>query len=95
MCLVLVPGHLDEDDAALALVAHLRENGPARVRHALACRRLVMTGDPSPLDAYFAAADIDPAGGFDREEVAVGRRTVEQERMPEWTATGVHAFDEE
>ncbi|MFE3502939.1 hypothetical protein [Kitasatospora sp. NPDC059160] len=91
----LAPEHLGEQDAALSLIAHLRENGPARIRHALACRHFVLTGDPSRLDSYFAAADIGPDDEFGREEVAAGRQYVEQGRMLEWVATGIHSFDAE
>lgn len=93
--LTLAPEHLDADDAALALIAHLRENGTARIRHALACRHFVLTDDESLLDSYFAASDIGPDDEFSREEVVVGRQQVEQRRKLAWVVTGVHAFDDE
>jgi hypothetical protein len=91
----LAPQHLGEQDAALSLIAHLHENGPARIRHALAYRHLVMTGDTSLLEAYFAAADIEPGGDFTSGHIASVRRHVEHSRMLKWSITGIHTFDTE
>ncbi|GGY76738.1 hypothetical protein ACFYT5_03125 [Streptomyces anulatus] len=91
--LTRAPAHLDDDDAALALVAHFPDISAARVKYGLACRHLVATGDASRIDAYFNAADIGPDHEFDAGLVAVARRKVERMRMLEWEMTGVHPSD--
>ncbi|MEU9420186.1 hypothetical protein [Streptomyces sp. NPDC048272] len=91
--LAVAPSHLDHDDAALALIANFPDISAARIKHGLACRRFVSTGDESWLDAYFDAVDIGPDHEFDAGTVAVVRRQVERMRMLEWEITGVHPSD--
>ncbi|WP_030573341.1 hypothetical protein [Streptomyces aureocirculatus] len=91
--LAAAPAHLDDDDAALALIANFPDISAARITHGLACRHLVTTGDESRIDAYFAAADIGPDHEFAAGMVAVVRRQVERMRMLEWELTGVHPSD--
>ncbi|MEK8141551.1 hypothetical protein NKH18_00145 [Streptomyces sp. M10(2022)] len=91
--LTRAPAHLDDDDAALALIAHLPDISAARIKYGLACRHFVTTGDTSRIDAYFNAADIGPDHEFDAGLVAFARREVERMRMLEWEITGVHPSD--
>lgn len=93
--LTVAPPALDEVEAALALIAHVPGICDARVQFALACRNLVLTGDESQLEAYFAAADIGPEHEFDADLVAAGRQTVERMRMLEWELTGILPGDED
>jgi hypothetical protein len=85
--------HLDDDDAALALIANFPDISAARIKYGLACRQFVTSGDESLIDAYFDAADIDPDHEFDAGMVAVVRREVERMRVLEWEITGVHPSD--
>jgi hypothetical protein len=91
--LTLAPAHLDNDEAALALIANLPDISAARVKHGLACRHFATTGDESRIDAYFAAADIGPDDEFDAAMVAAVRREVERMRMLDWELTGAHPSD--
>lgn len=91
--LTRAPAHLDDDDAALALIAHYPDISAARFKYGLACRQFVTTGDTSRIDAYFDAADIGPDHEFDAGLVAFARREVERMRMLEWEITGVHPSD--
>jgi hypothetical protein len=87
------PAHLDDDEAALALIAHFTDISTARVKHALACRHFVTTGDRTRIDAYFRADDIGPDQDFTPETVAAARQQVEPMRMLEWEITGAHPGD--
>ncbi|MFH8410432.1 hypothetical protein ACH4FX_37500 [Streptomyces sp. NPDC018019] len=91
--LAAAPAHLNDDDAALALIANFPDISAARIKHGLACRHLVTTGDESRIDAYFDAVDIGPDHEFDAGMVAVVRRQVERMRMLEWEITGAHPND--
>ncbi|MER7039086.1 hypothetical protein OHB31_01540 [Streptomyces microflavus] len=53
--LTRAPAHLDDDDAALALIAHCPDISAARIKYGLACRHFAATGDESRIDAYFTA----------------------------------------
>lgn len=91
--LTFAPAHLDDNEAALALIAHVPDISTARIKHALACRHFVTTGNEAWIDAYFAAADIGPDHEFDAGMVSVARRKVERMRMLEWELTGIHPSD--
>lgn len=39
LCLTRAPAQLDDDDAALALIAHCPDISAARIKHGLACRQ--------------------------------------------------------
>ena len=91
--LTVAPAPLDDGEAALALIAHVPGIYYARIKHTLACRHLVLTGDDSLLKAYFTAADIGPEHEFDTETVADARLSVERMRMLEWEITGNHLTD--
>ncbi|MFE1790982.1 hypothetical protein ACFW7J_21780 [Streptomyces sp. NPDC059525] len=51
--LTYAPAHVDDDDAALALIANFPDISAARIEHGLACRHFVTTGDETRIDAYF------------------------------------------
>lgn len=91
--LTVAPANLDDAEAALALIANFPDISSARIKHGLACRHLVTTGDASRVDAYFAATDIRPEHEFDAVMVAAARRGVERMRMLEWELTGTHPSD--
>ena len=84
---------MDDDEAALALIAHFTDISTARVKHALACRHFVTTGDRTRIDAYFRADDIGPDQDFTPETVAAARQQVERMRMLEWEIIGAHPGD--
>ncbi|WP_331718724.1 hypothetical protein [Streptomyces sp. NBC_00212] len=91
--LTFAPAHLDDDDAALAMIASFPDISAAGIKYGLACRHFATTGDESRIDAYFDAVDIGPDHEFDAGTVAVARRQVERMRMLEWEITGVHPSD--
>ncbi|MEV6332627.1 hypothetical protein [Streptomyces sp. NPDC051909] len=91
--LAYAPTDLNDDEAALALIANFPDISGARIKHGLACRHFVTTGDASRIDAYFDAADIGPDYEFDAAMVADARRGVERMRMLEWELTGTHPSD--
>lgn len=95
-CLTFAPAHLDEQDAQLAVLANMPEFAKASTHYALACRHLAITGDDSKIAAYLDAEDIAAAfTGYTREDVAAGRRLVEEGRMLHWTTTGTYRAHED
>ncbi|MFI1397896.1 hypothetical protein [Streptomyces sp. NPDC020681] len=74
--------------AAAWVIAHFPDISAARIKHGLACRQFVVTGDESGFDAYFDAADFGPDHEFDAGTVSVARRRVERMRMLEWELPG-------
>ncbi|WP_413804525.1 hypothetical protein [Streptomyces sp. OE57] len=84
---------MDDEEAALALIAHVPGIYYARIKHTLARRHLTLTGDDSQLMAYFTAADIGPEHEFDAETVGAVRQRVERRRMLEWEMTGTVPAD--
>lgn len=86
-CLTFAPAHLDEQDAQLAVLANMPEFAMASSHYALACRHLAITGDDSKITAAFT--------GYTREDVAAGRRLVEEGRMLHWTTTGTYRAHED
>ncbi|GHD76280.1 hypothetical protein GCM10010336_53830 [Streptomyces goshikiensis] len=69
------PAHLTDAEAARALLAH-----------DLACSRYAAEGDPGPLNAYFAGADVAPGSPLPADQVGEGRRLAHNLRTARWEA---------
>ncbi|MFF2328660.1 MULTISPECIES: hypothetical protein [unclassified Streptomyces] len=53
--LAYAPAYLDDNDAALALIASFSGISVARIRHGLTCRHFATTGDESRMGVALAA----------------------------------------